>query len=136
MGTRQCNLKRSKADEYIEMLKEKAREINASDYFFFGIKEIIIFGSYVNSDKEVLGDLDVGVALYKKSWAKKYSRKELNHIGYKRKHKKEYICKSYKDYDNFRRGHLFLEIEAKRHLKSHRNAISTHNITIETEKFV
>lgn len=129
MGTRQCNLKRSKADEYIEILKEKAREINASDYFFFGIKEIIIFGSYVNSDKEVLGDLDVGVALYKKSWAKKYSKRDLQDIGYERWYKRPFEYKSENDWENWFFAEFCLEEEVYKHLRMRRKSMSVHKVS-------
>jgi len=53
---------RAKASELLHDLIERAKSINENPEFVFFVKRIEVFGSYL-TDKEMLGDLDVGVKL-------------------------------------------------------------------------
>lgn len=54
---------RSTARELLEGIAQKAREANARPEFVYSVARIAVFGSYVSSDKEKLGDLDVAIEL-------------------------------------------------------------------------
>lgn len=53
---------RAKANELLQDLIERAKSINENPEFVFYVERIEVFGSYL-TDKELLGDLDVGVQL-------------------------------------------------------------------------
>jgi len=55
-------LTRTKANELLQNLIERAKSINENPEFVFFVERIEVFGSYL-TDKELLGDLDVGVKL-------------------------------------------------------------------------
>ena len=59
-------LKRSTADRLLDGVKERIIEVNMSDRFVYGVNRAVVFGSYVNSDINMLGDLDIGVELKSK----------------------------------------------------------------------
>jgi hypothetical protein len=53
---------RAKANELLLDLIERAKSINENPEFVFYVERIEVFGSYL-TDKELLGDLDVGVKI-------------------------------------------------------------------------
>lgn len=55
-------LTRAKADKMLSDLIKRAKSINENPEFVFFVERIEVFGSYL-TDKELLGDLDVGVKL-------------------------------------------------------------------------
>ena len=55
-------LTRTKANELLQNLIERAKSINENPEFVFFVERIEVFGSYI-TEKELLGDLDVGVKL-------------------------------------------------------------------------
>jgi predicted nucleotidyltransferase len=54
-------LKRQTADHFVELIRERAEEVNRGPYAY-RVKRIEVFGSYL-TDKQDLGDLDVLVTL-------------------------------------------------------------------------
>lgn len=64
-------ISREKATKILNELIERAKVINANDEFLYYVESIKVFGSYL-TDKELLGDLDVGVKLSKKYLSGKY----------------------------------------------------------------
>jgi|GEM_PF-2272239 len=52
-------LKRARAERMLRDLVERARSINRNDDFVYRVGALVVFGSYVDSTREVLGDLDV-----------------------------------------------------------------------------
>jgi len=58
-------ISREKATRLLNELIERARVINANDELVYFVESLKVFGSYL-SDKEVLGDLDVGIKLIRK----------------------------------------------------------------------
>mgnify|MGYP004701223177 CR=1 FL=1 len=57
-----ASISRAKASELLQDLIERAKSINENPEFVFFVERIEVFGSYI-TDKELLGDLDVGVKL-------------------------------------------------------------------------
>jgi predicted nucleotidyltransferase len=54
-------IKRVTADRLLAEFSERVRHVNSSDEFLFKVTEAVVFGSYVNTDHEVLGDLDLAI---------------------------------------------------------------------------
>lgn len=54
--------KRETANKALENVLKKIRKANENKEFIYFIKKAILFGSYINSDNEQIGDLDI--ALY------------------------------------------------------------------------
>lgn len=53
---------RETARKALENVKLKIKEANEREDFIYRIKKAVLFGSYINSDKEKVGDIDI--ALY------------------------------------------------------------------------
>ena len=56
-------IKRSTADRILKGLQQRIIEVNTVCEFAYIMKRAVVFGSYVNSDKDTLGDLDIGFQL-------------------------------------------------------------------------
>lgn len=54
-------IKRETAERTLNEVIERAKEINADDSYSCGIREIRLFGSVLNTDKPMVGDLDLMV---------------------------------------------------------------------------
>ena len=54
---------RARAEVLLRDLLDRARAINEDPYYLFGVGRIEVFGSYINSDKPKLGDVDLAVGL-------------------------------------------------------------------------
>lgn len=63
MAQKSRGILRSTAKNLLESLARRAREANARPEFVYSVARIAVFGSYVSSDKEKLGDLDVAIEL-------------------------------------------------------------------------
>lgn len=63
MAQKSHGILRSTAKSLLEKLVGRAREANARPEFVYSVARIAVFGSYVSSDKEKLGDLDVAIEL-------------------------------------------------------------------------
>jgi predicted nucleotidyltransferase len=57
-------IKRTTAERYVELLRARAEQANRQE-FAYKVSRLEVFGSFVNSDKEMLGDLDVWITLEK-----------------------------------------------------------------------
>lgn len=51
---------RAKADALVAGLIQRAKDINADDRFVLAVTELRAFGSYIEPDKNDLGDVDIG----------------------------------------------------------------------------
>ena len=58
-----ATIKRKKATEHLESMKAIAAEHNSNQKNPMIYKILVVFGSYANSDKEILGDLDIGLKI-------------------------------------------------------------------------
>jgi len=56
-------MRRTTADRLLSGVKDRIREANANPDFCYTISEAYVFGSYANSDREMLSDLDIAVRL-------------------------------------------------------------------------
>jgi predicted nucleotidyltransferase len=54
---------RAKADALVAGLIERAKEINEDDRFVLRVTELRAFGSYIEPDKNDLGDVDIAFAV-------------------------------------------------------------------------
>lgn len=55
-------VKRTIAEKKLEVLLERVRLLNGDPYYLYRVSRVAVFGSYL-SDKNLLGDIDVGVEL-------------------------------------------------------------------------
>ena len=72
-------ISRALADELLERVLQKAKEINDDPELFYGVACIHVFGSYL-SEKQVLGDLDLGVSVKCKPQYKRYRSRKLQQM--------------------------------------------------------
>jgi len=59
-------MSRKKADEVFNDFMKRVNEINNDDYYLYKIKELFLFGSYLNSDNVDFGDIDIAFELERK----------------------------------------------------------------------
>jgi predicted nucleotidyltransferase len=77
--------KRSTAKKALEMIKEKIEEANAREDFVYQIDKTVLFGSYINSQRETLGDIDIALYLSPKRIdidEISLNRKRANDVGF------------------------------------------------------
>lgn len=60
---KKTKVKRETAKKHIEMVASKIDEVNHNPYYLYYIDKAVLFGSYLNSDKEILGDVDIAIYL-------------------------------------------------------------------------
>ena len=63
---KRVGVKRETATQLLEDLVKRAKFINGSDAFLYWVRRLEVFGSYVNSSKSKLGDLDILVELVRR----------------------------------------------------------------------
>jgi len=63
MAQKSSGILRSTAKKLLESIAQRAKEANDNPDFVYSVARIVVFGSYINTDKEKLGDLDVAVEL-------------------------------------------------------------------------
>lgn len=66
MASAGAPLSRKRADELLAGVLERAAKINEDPSFTWGVKRIIVFGSYLDPSKEKLGDLDIALEIDRK----------------------------------------------------------------------
>jgi len=111
-------IKRTTADILLEGLKNRIIEINTSDNFNYKVERAVVFGSYVNTDCEMVGDLDVAVSL-KPKW---------NNDEQKNKDRvKSEECKN----NDFLICLFWPQMEVKRYLKNRSAYISIHDLELD-----
>lgn len=57
---------RSTADRLLREVTDRIAEANGNEDYAYRITEAYVFGSYVNSDKDMLSDLDIAIRLEQK----------------------------------------------------------------------
>jgi predicted nucleotidyltransferase len=72
-------LTRTKSNELLQDLIERAKSINENMEFIFFVERIEVFGSYL-TNKELLGDLDVGVKLDRRYKGKQFTQHNQQRI--------------------------------------------------------
>lgn len=78
--------KRETADKALKNVLEKIEDANKNKEFIYFVKKAVLFGSYINSNKEKIGDLDI--ALYLELKNKLIPEEEQNYYSYKKNSKK------------------------------------------------
>lgn len=74
---RNTKVKRSTAKKIVDEMIEAAKLLNNSnEQNLYKIDELVIFGSYINSDRDLLGDLDIGIVLKRKKTNEEYTRRQ------------------------------------------------------------
>ena len=53
--------KRSTAESALNNVIKKIKEVNENGEFIYRVTKAILFGSYVNSEKEYVGDIDIAI---------------------------------------------------------------------------
>lgn len=53
--------KRETAQKALENLMQKIKEANEREDFIYKIDKVVLFGSYINSNKEKVGDIDIAI---------------------------------------------------------------------------
>jgi predicted nucleotidyltransferase len=107
--------KRQTAEKALEMVKQKIIEVNDNSEFLYYIDRAILFGSYINSDKEYVGDLDI--ALYTTFKGKKSKELEMN--------KKRAAEKDFQG--NFVLSFIYGKEEVAKYIRNGKQIISLHN---------
>ena len=82
--------KRSTCEKVLNEFMDRIEEVNNTDKFIYYVAKVVLFGSYINSDKEKLGDVDLAIYLDLKDKTKeetdqlwsRYSQREYeyNHL--------------------------------------------------------
>ena len=62
--------KRETAKRTLENLIKRIKEANGNDEFIYKITKAVLFGSYINSNKEKVGDLDIAIYIELKDKSK------------------------------------------------------------------
>jgi len=55
--------KKSNASKKIKELIERVKKINQDDNFAYKVKKVVLFGSVLDENKDIIGDIDVGIDL-------------------------------------------------------------------------
>ncbi len=111
--------KRSSADAALERFFEAARKINSDPEAMFTVRDVVIFGSYVNTNNERIGDIDIAVGY-------------TEHIE-KRKRNATYadVLEIYRKYDAFWSALKVSPIIELHSLDDYLNVCKTYNVPIE-----
>lgn len=109
-------VKRSTADRALQGLLERAREVNDDDGLVYQVDEIVVFGSYLDPEAEVVADVDIAIGLsprYQGDELEKRSKERINQA-----------IQSGRRFSNFVEEVGWPQIEVLRHLKSGSRVLS------------
>jgi predicted nucleotidyltransferase len=114
---RKRRFKRKTADAALKMVKRRIAQANRNADFIYRIDKAVAFGSYINSDKEYVGDLDIAVYYSFKGKAAieslpEANRKRASQMGFK---------------GSFLESVYYGIIEVFRYLKNGKQIISLHD---------
>jgi len=112
-------ISRNKADQLLKDVIKRAEDINSNDNLVYFVEQLNVFGSYL-SDKETLGDLDVGVKISRKKQGDEFMEhnyKRIDEVIANGKHFKSYVEKLFYPYR---------EIELR--LKNKQRSLSLHDL--------
>jgi predicted transcriptional regulator/predicted nucleotidyltransferase len=59
-------MNKEKADKIFKEFMQRVEEINNNNYYLCKIEKLLLFGSYLNSDKDDYGDIDIAFELKRK----------------------------------------------------------------------
>ncbi len=125
-GMNEEKYKRDVATQRIEDIKNRAVTINNSNEYTYGIQKISIFGSYNNTDRIKIGDVDLVIDIYGK-----YQDNSIKHMSELQMDKdRECISKAMSGGRMFSNCVYQLEwpkTKVKLFLKNHSKIISLHD---------
>lgn len=116
-------IKRTTAQTLLEGVLSRALEINRSKEYGVFIDRIYVFGSFINSKKTRLGDLDLGVETSPKGETPEENRAIIRY--FERESKRKYQSKIFLEHI------LWFREKALRKLKNRSGFISLHDMTAE-----
>lgn len=71
-------IKRKTADRLLNGIVERVKKINSSEQYVYGIRRLVVFGSYVNDlESDSPGDPDIGFETYPKYQGDELRQKHL-----------------------------------------------------------
>jgi len=124
-------MNKEKADKIFNEFMQRVEEINNNDYYLCKVEKILLFGSYLNSENDDYGDIDIAFELKRKidnfdefEKAKKKHIRELEQNG--------------KHFSDFMDEMFYPEKEVKLKLKNKCRYISLHPIddwVLKTAKY-
>ncbi|MDR1007430.1 MAG: nucleotidyltransferase domain-containing protein [Campylobacteraceae bacterium] len=124
-------LNKAKADKIFNEFMERVEEINNSNYYLYKVKKLLLFGSYLNSDKEDFGDIDIALDL----------KRKIDNLDDHKKAREERIQEvkqKGKYFSNYMKEILYPESEVMFKLKNKCRYINLHSIEdeiLKTAKF-
>ena len=59
-------MNKEKADKIFNEFMQRVEEINNNDYYLCKVEKILLFGSYLNSENDDYGDIDIAFELKRK----------------------------------------------------------------------
>ncbi|MDR2789515.1 MAG: hypothetical protein LBB59_00830 [Campylobacteraceae bacterium] len=120
-------LNKAKADKIFNEFMKRVEEVNNSDYYLYRVKKLLLFGSYLISDNENFGDIDIACGLERKindpEEYKKAAKKRIEEAEQKGKY-----------FSNYMEAVFYPEKEALLKLKNRCQYISLHSIEDEILK--
>jgi predicted transcriptional regulator/predicted nucleotidyltransferase len=121
-------MNKEKADKIFKEFMHRVEEINNNDYYLCKIEKLLLFGSYLNSDQDDYGDIDIAFELKRKiddfdeyEKARKKRIKEMQERG--------------KYFSSFMDEMFFPEKEVILKLKNKCQYISLHRVEDEILKY-
>ena len=60
-GNKAAKIHRDTAQKLLDGFMDRVREVNSSYRFCYTVTDVVVFGSFVNSDKDMLSDLDIAI---------------------------------------------------------------------------
>ncbi len=120
--TNRQQFKRETATKTLENVLQKIKEVNRNKDFIYTITKAVLFGSYINSNKEKIGDLDIAIYLKLKDETK--SEPEQNYERY---------IKASSNYLPFILQFYYGKEEVFRYIKNNKRIVQLHD-AVEIEK--
>jgi len=119
-------IKRKTADRLFAAFLDRVRQTNETDYYLYRVTRVVVFGSYLDQDKQELNDLDLAIDLAAKQ-ADERKQQELMEARIVDAHEKG------RDFKNIVDQLGWPQTEVKQFLKSRSTAISLHDAKGEQE---
>lgn len=109
---------RATAEKKLNGLLERVAQVNYDPYFLYSVKQVKVFGSYLDDSKDRLGDIDVVIELVGRGSKEDFSKKLLqraNEAGQRGTQFRTFVDRL-----------AFGELEVKRFLKGRSTALKIH----------
>jgi predicted nucleotidyltransferase len=114
-------MNKEKADRIFKEFMQRVEEINSNNYYLDKIEKLLLFGSYLNSDKDDYGDIDIAIELKRKI-------ENLDEYEKARRKRVREMKENGKYFSSFIDEVFFPEKEVKLKLKNKCQYISLHTV--------